>query len=149
MFAPALRLAKGKVTSETMRVALEALVERAAQFDAAEEAFPADIARHKALRGEAPSKLNKRTQAMLEDLAGDQVGIQAGVMAAFEQESRAESIVWSLSFALRNDLQNAEGLLKHYPEVDRPLGVQQLDRKRELLSALDAFLVEFPVDGAA
>jgi len=132
-----------------MRAALAALVEKASEFDAAEEAFPAAIAQHKARRGEEPPKLSKKTKQRLEDLARDQVEIQAGVIAAFEQESSPQSIVWSLSFALRGAVQNAEGMLKHYPEADRPLGIQQVERQRGFLAALDAFLAEYPADDAA
>jgi hypothetical protein len=146
MFAPALRLAASKASSEAMRAALTTLVSKAEKFDAEEAGFPAEIVRHRAARGDSPPKLDKSTNQMLEGLARDQEETLAQMMVALGQESRAESIVWSLAFALRGDVQNGEGLLKFYPEADKPLGARQQKRKRELLDALDGFLALYPND---
>jgi hypothetical protein len=144
LFTPALRLAQTRASTDAMRARLTTLVEKAEKFDADEETFSTEIVQHRAARGEAPPKLGKSTNQLLEGLARDQADGVAQVMAAFERESRPESIVWSLAFALRGDVQTAEGLLKFYPEADRVLGARQLKRKRELLDALDGFLVTYP-----
>jgi len=143
MFAPALRIAAGKATGVAMRDALDALVARAQLFDAAEVALPETIAQRKAARGEQSPVLKKGTREMLDGFTQDQQNIQADILATFEASEDAATIVWSLGFALRSDVQRSEGLLKHYPEADRPIGVEQQQRKRDLLAALDAFLAEF------
>lgn len=140
MKAAYVRIARSKTADAAALAAIEEIEAAARAFEAAEASFPERINANKALRGEAPVKLSKAKRAQLDELANDQIDIDAEITAQLTALDSAASVIEALHFGLTQDIPRARAMLKHYPPADLPLGEELVALKERLAAAMEKYL---------
>ena len=126
-----------------MLTALARIETLASHYEDGERAFASRISENKAKRGEPPTKLRKAKREQLDELAKDQVELDASLRQQLQILSSAREVAASIHWGLSANLASSKGLLKHYHPDDLPIGQDMLFRQEALVLALAEFLSEF------
>ena len=138
------RIAATKTTDPVALAMLAQLLRAAQELADADASFPERINANMAKRGERPTKLPKAKKEQLGELARDQIDLDAKLCDDFRKMTEPSQIVWSVHYALTQDLPNARKFLKHYHPDDLFLGEEIVRLKSQLLDAAHSFLEAYP-----
>lgn len=139
------RIAATKTSDPKALEMLARLTSAAEALALADAAFADRINANKAKRSESPTKLGKAKRQQLEQLAQDQLDLDAQLCDDFRRMTQPSEIVFATHYALTQDLANSRNFLKYYHPDDLALGEEIVHLKQQLLEAATAFLNEFPV----
>ena len=138
------RIAATKTTDPVALAMLAQLQRAALELADAEASFPERINANKAKRGESPTKMPKAKREQLSELAQDQIGLDVKLCDDFRKMTEPSQIVWSVQYALTQDLPNARMFLKYYHPEDLFFGEEIVRLKSQLLDAATSFLEAYP-----
>lgn len=142
-----LRIALEKARTDEEKEALEAILPSVLALERYEATLIERIHASKAKRGEEPTRLRKGKREEIDSYAQDAIEIDKEVVKELQKMNSAKEIVDIFRSPLKTDIQYLEGTLKYYHPDELHLGEEGLTLKRQLSSAIDAFLEAHPGNG--
>jgi hypothetical protein len=143
MFARYIEIAADKASSEDEREALRAVLAAARRLDEQDRTFESRINASKAARGEGPTKLSKAKRREVDQYAADAAELADEQLQIFATLDHAREVVVALHAGLKADVRFWSTAHRMAHPSDRALVEEYTLAKKELLTAMSAYLQKF------
>jgi hypothetical protein len=140
MFRPIVELAISKASCDLEVAALNSVLEAAIALDEEERTIGDRIDANKALRGEGPTRLSKRTRSEVDSYASDADAFQAQQLEEFAGFERSSTIIACLAPGLQADVAFWQSNCTKAHPSDVPLIQQFASKKETLCKAMGSYL---------